>query len=157
MTEGSVHVEDVTAHRARWPQLVALLEDYRSHFGNQRDAERATAWLTSQLGAHRLVSYVATVEDGTHHHPVGMALVVPSPAATSLGLFWSIRDLFVAEAHRRRGVATALLEKIRADADASGVGRLYVMTDADNEAALALYRSYGFTSFHGQQELVCVL
>ena len=152
-----MHVEDVTAHRSRWPQLVALLEDYRSHFGNQRDADRAADWLTSQLQAQRLGSYVVTVEDGTHHHPAGMALVLPSPAATSLGLFWSIRDLFVAEAHRRQGVATALLAKVRADAEAGGVGRLYVMTDAGNTAALALYRSSGFTSLHGQHELVCVL
>jgi GNAT superfamily N-acetyltransferase len=157
ISQGAVHVEDVSALRSRWPQLVAVLEDYRSHLGNQRDAERATDWLTAQLEARRLLGYLATIADGTQHEVAGMALILTSPAATSLRLFWSNRDLFVAQAHRRQGVATALLAKVRADAAASGVRRIYLMTEKDNRPALALYGSCGFQTFHGQQELVLVL
>jgi aminoglycoside 3-N-acetyltransferase I len=52
-------------------------------------------------------------------------------------------DLAVAAAHRRRGIATALIERLRAIAAERGCSSLYVQADWDDEAANALYSKLG--------------
>lgn len=50
-----------------------------------------------------------------------------------------LQDLFTAPAWRRRGVARALVEAVRARARAAGAARLYWHTQAANASARALY------------------
>ncbi len=53
-----------------------------------------------------------------------------------------ITFLFVREDHRRCGLATALLD---AGQRAIGIGRLFISTEADNQAMLALLPRQGWT------------
>jgi aminoglycoside 3-N-acetyltransferase I len=52
-------------------------------------------------------------------------------------------DLAVAEAHRRRGVATALIERLRAIAAERGAWVVYVQADYGDDPAVALYTKLG--------------
>lgn len=52
-------------------------------------------------------------------------------------------DLAVAAAHRRRGVATRLIERLRAFAQARGAWVVYVQADYGDDAAVALYTKLG--------------
>jgi aminoglycoside 3-N-acetyltransferase I len=56
-----------------------------------------------------------------------------------------IYDLAVAAAHRRQGIATALIQELRTVAAARGAWVIYVQadTDADDEPAIALYTKLG--------------
>jgi aminoglycoside 3-N-acetyltransferase I len=54
-----------------------------------------------------------------------------------------VYEVDVAPAHRRRRVATALLRELESFAVENGIGRGFVLTDRDNVAAMALYRSVG--------------
>ncbi len=54
-----------------------------------------------------------------------------------------IYDLAVAEEHRRQGVATALIEHLRAIAAARGAWVIYVQADHGDEPAIALYEKLG--------------
>jgi len=56
-----------------------------------------------------------------------------------------IYDLAVAEAHRRTGIATGLIEEIRRIAAIRGAYLLFVQanTDADDQPAIALYTKLG--------------
>ncbi|HSJ43892.1 MAG TPA: GNAT family N-acetyltransferase, partial [Euzebyales bacterium] len=54
----------------------------------------------------------------------------------------------VAQAHRRRGLATNLLVAALGHARAGGATRVYVQTTDDNEATLTLYCRAGFTRHH---------
>jgi aminoglycoside 3-N-acetyltransferase I len=54
-----------------------------------------------------------------------------------------IYDLAVAAAHRRRGVATALIERLRQIAGQRGVWVIYVQADYGDEPAIALYEGLG--------------
>ncbi|MXO97751.1 GNAT family N-acetyltransferase [Altererythrobacter xixiisoli] len=54
-----------------------------------------------------------------------------------------IYDLAVVENHRRRGVATALIEAMRAVARAAGGWAVFVQGDYGDDAALALYDKLG--------------
>ena len=54
-----------------------------------------------------------------------------------------IYDLAVAEASRRQGVATALIEHLKALADEIGSWVIYVQADYGDDAAIALYDKLG--------------
>lgn len=54
-----------------------------------------------------------------------------------------IYDLAVAEAERRKGVATALIERLRAIAAERGAWVVYVQADYGDDPAIALYAKLG--------------
>ena len=54
-----------------------------------------------------------------------------------------IYDLAVAEAHRRKGIATALIQRLRDIAARRNVWVIYVQGDYGDEPALALYDKLG--------------
>jgi aminoglycoside 3-N-acetyltransferase I len=54
-----------------------------------------------------------------------------------------IYDLAVAQAHRRRGVATALIGELQAIAADIGAWVIYVQADYGDEPAIALYEKLG--------------
>jgi GNAT superfamily N-acetyltransferase len=64
-----------------------------------------------------------------------------------------LTDLVVAESHRRRGIATLLVEDARRIARAAGLLRLSLEVRADNEAACGLYERLRF-SRAGQGEVI---
>jgi aminoglycoside 3-N-acetyltransferase I len=54
-----------------------------------------------------------------------------------------IYDLAVAAAHRRRGIATAMIEELQGIARARGAYVIYVQADHGDDAAIALYTKLG--------------
>jgi ribosomal protein S18 acetylase RimI-like enzyme len=58
-----------------------------------------------------------------------------------------VSELFVSERHRRRGIARALMSELERRARAAGASNLVVLTAADNDTAIALYRDMGFDEF----------
>jgi ribosomal protein S18 acetylase RimI-like enzyme len=58
-----------------------------------------------------------------------------------------ISELFVLERFRRQGIARALMTELEARARAAGASSLAVLTAAENDTAVALYRAMGFQEF----------
>ena len=54
-----------------------------------------------------------------------------------------VYEVDVGDAHRRRGVATALLRELERLGRERGIREAFVLTEPDNEAANALYASVG--------------
>jgi len=54
-----------------------------------------------------------------------------------------IYDLAVAEAHRRKGIATALIQELRSIAASRGAYVIYVQADLGDDPAIALYTKLG--------------
>jgi aminoglycoside 3-N-acetyltransferase I len=54
-----------------------------------------------------------------------------------------IYDLAVAESFRRRGIASALLERLAAIAAQRGISSVFVQADYVDEPAIALYEKFG--------------
>lgn len=54
-----------------------------------------------------------------------------------------IYDLAVAESHRRRGIATALIEALKPIAASRGAWVIFVQADVGDEPAIALYSKLG--------------
>jgi ribosomal protein S18 acetylase RimI-like enzyme len=78
--------------------------------------------------------------------PVGFVLAheLPRRHCDRAKLF--VYEVDVAESHRRRGIAAALLERLAEVARERGIRTGFVLTEPDNDAANALYRSAGGTS-----------
>ena len=96
-------------------------------------------YLRSLLGDPGFVALVAVVGDK----------VVGGLAAYELRKFEQARselyiyDLAVDEGHRRRGIATALIEALKPIARARGAWVIYVQADHGDDPAIALYTKLG--------------
>jgi ribosomal-protein-alanine N-acetyltransferase len=62
-----------------------------------------------------------------------------------------IQTLEVHPNHRRSGIATELLRRLEASAEAAGAEHIWLHVDAENAAAIHLYRTNGY-QFQGRQE-----
>jgi ribosomal protein S18 acetylase RimI-like enzyme len=80
------------------------------------------------------------------HLPVGFVLAhaLPRRHGDRANLF--VYEVDIAESHRRRGIASALLTRLAELARERGIRVGFVLTEPDNEPANALYRSLGGTS-----------
>ncbi|HZK32147.1 MAG TPA: ribosomal protein S18-alanine N-acetyltransferase [Corynebacterium sp.] len=83
--------------------------------------------------------YLGVEEDGELIGYAGMAVLGPPEDPE-----FEIRTVGVDPAHRRRGVARMLLEPLVRAADERD-SQMFLEVRTDNEAALTLYESYGFT------------
>ena len=150
----TIDITTVGPAESGWDTLVGLFSDYRAHYGRQGEQQRCDQWLREQVDAGRFRCYLARTSEG---EPAGMATVAVSPASLSLSLFWALRDLFVAPEHRRGGVGRALVDAVAADARAGGAVRVGLQTEADNHAALSVYRRAGFEEVTGLRTLILPL
>jgi aminoglycoside 3-N-acetyltransferase I len=97
------------------------------------------AWLEGALALPHVVA-LAAVEDGTVVGGlVGYLLPKLERAASEFYLY----DLAVAEAHRRRGIATALIAEARRIAAGEGAWVMFVQADHGDDPAVALYTKLG--------------
>jgi aminoglycoside 3-N-acetyltransferase I len=125
---------------------VALVRELNALFG---EAFRASEEYTGAPPVDAYLSELLTKE----HMTVLVALVgeqvVGGLVAYELDKFerqrreMYIYDLAVASDYRRRGIATALIEKLRETAMRRSVWVIYVQADYGDDAAIALYESLG--------------
>jgi aminoglycoside 3-N-acetyltransferase I len=102
-------------------------------------AQPGTPYLERLLGSDNFMA-LAALEDGS---------VVGGLAAYELRKFEQERseiyiyDLAVLEGHRRRGIATALIDELKRIAGARGAYVIFVQADHGDDAAIALYTKLG--------------
>jgi ribosomal protein S18 acetylase RimI-like enzyme len=131
-----------------------LFNQYRRHYGEPPDAdERAIGWLSDMVQSNMLSIYTASVDSAAGTSPIGLATVHAIPASLVMGRFWQLRDLYVLPGSRRQGAAAALVSAVREAALAAGATRLSLVTELDNQAALGLYRRFGFRPVEGLASL----
>ena len=107
-------------------------------FGTRRPP---AAYLERLLGSDTFIALAAVADDA----------VIGGLAAYELRKFEQERseiyiyDLAVAAAHRRQGIATALIQALQAEAQRRGAWVIYVQADTgpEDEAAIALYSGLG--------------
>lgn len=117
------------------PDLDLLPPDVRETLVPVQVRAQLAQWATDHPAARHDVICV----DGTD---VGRVVVAETETETHLV------DLVVLRHHRRRGIATAVLARLLADADAQGRPvRLSVWPT--NDAAIGLYRRHGFAVVPG--------
>lgn len=75
--------------------------------------------------------------------PLGAVLLVPHRRVAATVISFRVAWLYVDQASRRRGIATALLREAAREALAAGVTRVHVDVHPDNHAGVALFDSLG--------------
>jgi ribosomal protein S18 acetylase RimI-like enzyme len=104
-------------------------------FDDQVDVAGAAAFLADPR--HHLL--IASVDGEPAGFVSGIELLHPDKARPEMFIY----ELGVDEAFRRRGVATALLDRLMEVCRRSGCREMFVLTDEANEAAMRTYRKAG--------------
>lgn len=127
--------DDVGAMRGMTACFAAAFDDEVTYLGEQPD----DPYLGSLLGDPSFVALAALVQ----------GVVVGGLVAYELRKFerrrseFYIYDLAVLTAHRRRGIATALIEALKPVARSRGGWVIFVQADRIDAPAIALYDSLG--------------
>jgi aminoglycoside 3-N-acetyltransferase I len=111
-------------------------------FGEPETFESAPpseAYLESLLAKPHIVPIVALAEGEVVGGLVAYELDKYEQARSEVYIY----DLAVAEPHRRQGIATALIERLREIAAERGAWVIYVQADYGDEPAIALYTKLG--------------
>jgi len=131
------------ARRDELAQLVALLMVLFSEEAEfTPDYEKQTRALERILSDESLGTVYVAREEGRVVAMASLLYTVSTAEGGSAALF---EDLIVLPTHRGRGIATALVAFMIAEARTRGVLRLTLLTDMQNERAQAFYRRLGFT------------
>ncbi|MBC2932976.1 N-acetyltransferase [Nocardioides sp. zg-1228] len=119
----------------------------------------AHAQLASVARALRSARAAAPDVAATYDERPGSVVVsLEGGAATGRGVLsgdWLlVESLAVDPAHRRRGLATAVLAEVLDWGASSGATTALLHVETDNEAAIALYERHGFVTHHTNRYLV---
>jgi len=133
--------------RARPVDVAAATElfvAYQAFYRVIADVAKARAFVSDRLRLNDTIYLLARYEDTPTHKGVGFAQMMPKLSSTSMRRDWVLNDLFVVPEHRRKGVATALMNESLAFAKRTGAVKMSLKTQAGNAAARALYEREGW-------------
>jgi aminoglycoside 3-N-acetyltransferase I len=128
------------------PGDVDLMHELLTVFGDAFDevetygaGRPGPAYLERLLGGDTFIAVVALVDGAVVGGLAGYELRKFERERSEIFVY----DLAVAAAHRRRGIATALLLETKRIAAARGAWVVFIQADADDEPAVALYEKLG--------------
>ncbi|MGH3187560.1 MAG: GNAT family N-acetyltransferase [Streptosporangiaceae bacterium] len=137
------------------PAIVGLLEELRRYYGVTR-AETQTrgrrmAQVSEMLFGDPPTAYVLLARDerdgeGRDGPVAGMAAYSFLWPAVGTGRSLFLKELYVAEGYRRRGVGKTLMRAVFETATVLGCVRVEWTTDPDNAAAQAFYAGLGLAT-----------
>lgn len=138
-----MHIISVTPNEVG---LVApLFDQYRVFYRQLSDPALAQAFIAERVANRESVIFLA-LQDG---EPVGFTQLYPSFSSVSARRTWILNDLYVVPSCRGQGVGSALLERARAHAQATGAKGLGLQTAVDNLNAQRLYEALGYRREEG--------
>jgi GNAT superfamily N-acetyltransferase len=127
--------------------VVCLFEMYRVFYGKHPDEAGSRSFLSLRFQRHESAVFLALDQ----HRPIGFTQLYPVFSSTSLQRSWILNDLFVHPDHRRKGIASKLMESSAAFASNTalgvplGVKDIELKTAVDNSSAQQLYEKLGWT------------
>ena len=127
--------DDLTAMRRMLDMFGVAFEDVPTYSGAQPD----DAWLSGLLASTTFIAVAAFEGDAVVGGLAGYVL----PKFEQRRSEFYIYDLAVDEAHRRRGVATAVIAELQRIAAQRGIYVMFVQADHGDDPAIALYTKLG--------------
>lgn len=121
-------------------EVVILFGQYRAFQGKTAAPTAEREFLSARFDHGESTIFIA--HDGPS--PVGFAQLYPSYSSVSLARVFVLNDLFVAEAGRRKGVASRLLAAVQDYAWSLGAVRVTLNVARDNQPGQALYEALGW-------------
>ncbi len=127
--------EDLAAMRALNGVYATAFDDPETY----RSDQPADDWLARQLGKDGVIVLVAELDGGIVGGLTAYDLPKLEAARSEIYLY----DLAVDAAHRRRGIATALIAELQHIAAETGAWAVFVQADHGDDPAIALYTKLG--------------
>jgi ribosomal protein S18 acetylase RimI-like enzyme len=119
----------------------------RASAGDEREVARFEATFDYDVLVDETRRFLA---DERHHLLLGYVDDRPAGFVSAVEVFHPdkrpelfLNEIGVVDEARRRGVARALIEELKRLGRERGCGTMWVLTDEDNVAAMALYRTTG--------------
>ncbi|HMO63118.1 MAG TPA: GNAT family N-acetyltransferase [Ferruginibacter sp.] len=120
---------------------IALLFDaYRVFYQQPSNLPAAFEFISQRITADESVIFIA-VMDG---EVAGFVQLYPIFSSVRLKRAWLLNDLFVAEKHRRKGIAEALLEQTKEFGIETDAAWIILETASDNYWAQSVYEKNGW-------------
>jgi ribosomal protein S18 acetylase RimI-like enzyme len=124
-----------------------LLHDFNTEFSEPTPSvERLTETVAGLIGRGEATVLVA------NDPPLGLAVLRLRPALWSEDLEAYLQELYVVPARRGEGIGRGLLETAMAAARAAGASGLDLNTSTDDQVAISLYESAGFSNREGSPD-----
>lgn len=120
--------------------LAILFAQYRVFYQQSFDAESAKQFLLERITNRESVIFIA-IDEGQF---AGFTQLYPSYSSVSMKKIRILNDLFVSPAHRCKGIAQALINKVIDNCKKTGRKRVVLSTAYDNFNAQKLYEKLGF-------------
>jgi aminoglycoside 3-N-acetyltransferase I len=120
-------------------QLNALFAEAFNDQATYRGGPPTDAWLERVLGKDNVIVLVSLADVQVVGGLVAYELAKLERERSEIYIY----DLAVAEAHRRRGIATKLIDHLRVIARERGAWVIYVQADYGDQPAIALYTKLG--------------
>jgi len=120
--------------------VAPLFDAYRQFYGKAPDIGAAREFLRERFNHGESVIFLAEIAGVA----AGFTQLYPSFSSTSLARTFILNDLFVAQHHRRTGVASGLLDAAVGYARSLGAARVTLNTDIQNTTAQATYAARGW-------------
>lgn len=125
--------------------IAPLFDAYRVFYGQPANPERSKQFLAARIGVRDTVVFLAVKGEEPQEEALGFAILYPSFSSVLAASVWILNDIYVDEQVRRKGVASALIQRARKLAYDAGARRLTLETGTTNESSHALYKALGFT------------
>ncbi len=130
-----------TASREDGRLLLPLFEAFYGPYFEPRTADAIAGHLAAAASVDTVL--LATIDD----HAAGFASLRLIPQIESDSPHAELSDIYVADAHRRSGVGTALMRTAEDLARDHGARRVHLTAGTENDGARAFYRSLGYADF----------
>jgi len=128
-------------------KLSLVFDEYRVHFEQESNLEASTNFLKERIGNNQAVVFAAIDEDSTDI--MGSTLLYPMYSSLKLKSTWTLNDMYITDKYRKFGVATRLLETVKAFGAETDAQWVNLKTGTENVKAQALYEKFGFKKDEG--------
>jgi GNAT superfamily N-acetyltransferase len=142
-------MEVIQARFEHLEEVSKLFDRYRVFYKQPSNLEAARAFMQERFQKNDSTVFAAC-DDGLI---VGYTQLFPSFSSVSMKRVWILNDLFVQEAHRKKGVAKLLMSAAENFARETGAVRVMLSTQVSNVAAQSLYESLGYGELEGWVQL----
>ena len=120
--------------------VTELFDKYRVFYKQPSDIALAKSFISDRLSNNESVIYVAFI----NQRPVGFTQLYPKYSSMRAIKNWILNDLYVDEANRKKGIASALIKAAMDFAKANNARFVQLETQINNYTAQSLYESVGF-------------
>ncbi|WP_273124520.1 GNAT family N-acetyltransferase [Bacillus weihaiensis] len=133
-------MEIIQAQLKELHAVAALFNQYRVFYGQSSNLQGAQRFILDRMEKNESVIFLALDDEV----PLGFVQLYPIFTSVGMKRKWLLNDLFVDEAHRRKGVGKALMNAAKRLGEETEAAGILLETTKDNLKAQALYESLGF-------------